>query len=642
MKARSLFNRLACLGFLASISLICMAASWMSPPGGIYITQPINQSSGTILNFRASTITFHDGTVLNSTAGLSGIPGGISGQLQYNNGGTFGGTSGVNYSVSGLSVSTMTISSITVQSKPYSGYAEHKSWMTMEPSQDQFTPSYLRNITDDVQYFGLYVQTENKNGDNFWFRLGNSGIENFAFGTGGAVPNFASAGGYSAFISSPNPFAGYGNPYFATLSATKKIGIQKPIFMAGIGDGSGWAPTSVFQVDETSVTVNGNVLATGTVNVVGHLHVGSGADDNQFSFHIYEPSLYETSAYIQSSNDKQAALYFGNKAQTAFYRPANTNDFRIWTGATDRLGVSGATGEVSLYGGALTTTGTGTFGKLNIGIGNLSVTNSSATLTGTFTTTNSVTTGDLTVGGTIYGGSPIKFGDDIVFTDSTPSNRILLYNYHYSNTWEKFGFGITGSSPGSNQAMIQFMAGNSTQTNIAWGMMSTDGNDTFTEYMRLAYGGVLSIAQGTINLTDPNYPQYGATISQNSALSVGTDNGHLYLYSMSGGYTYLSAGGPTSQSGAYVSGGNVYADYFNGSGYYLTDVAPPSGYNNSNWDTAYGWGDHSQAGYVTGTPWQSEGYLTSTGSSYTTDTTISDGSTTHTYHWSNGVLTGVD
>lgn len=39
----------------------------------------------------------------------------------------------------------------------------------------------------------------------------------------------------------------------------------------------------------------------------------------------------------------------------------------------------------------------------------------------------------------------------------------------------------------------------------------------------------------------------------------------------------------------------------------------------SHGETAYGWGDHAQAGYVTGTPWTSEGYLTdapSDGSQY--------------------------
>jgi len=33
--------------------------------------------------------------------------------------------------------------------------------------------------------------------------------------------------------------------------------------------------------------------------------------------------------------------------------------------------------------------------------------------------------------------------------------------------------------------------------------------------------------------------------------------------------------------------------------------------NSTNWNTAYGWGNHASEGYVTGTPWTSEGYLTS-------------------------------
>lgn len=37
---------------------------------------------------------------------------------------------------------------------------------------------------------------------------------------------------------------------------------------------------------------------------------------------------------------------------------------------------------------------------------------------------------------------------------------------------------------------------------------------------------------------------------------------------------------------------------------------PASNANVSNWDTAYSWGNHASAGYVTGTPWTSEGYLT--------------------------------
>ena len=41
--------------------------------------------------------------------------------------------------------------------------------------------------------------------------------------------------------------------------------------------------------------------------------------------------------------------------------------------------------------------------------------------------------------------------------------------------------------------------------------------------------------------------------------------------------------------------------------------------NSSNWNTAYGWGNHASAGYVTGTPWTSAGYITGiSGSDVTT------------------------
>lgn len=41
--------------------------------------------------------------------------------------------------------------------------------------------------------------------------------------------------------------------------------------------------------------------------------------------------------------------------------------------------------------------------------------------------------------------------------------------------------------------------------------------------------------------------------------------------------------------------------------------------NSANWDTAYVWGNHASAGYVTGTPWTAEGYLTSLSGAVLTD-----------------------
>lgn len=47
--------------------------------------------------------------------------------------------------------------------------------------------------------------------------------------------------------------------------------------------------------------------------------------------------------------------------------------------------------------------------------------------------------------------------------------------------------------------------------------------------------------------------------------------------------------------------------------------------NSTNWNTAYNWGNHAEQGYVTGTPWTSEGYLTSLGNALTDDDFISNG-----------------
>jgi hypothetical protein len=43
--------------------------------------------------------------------------------------------------------------------------------------------------------------------------------------------------------------------------------------------------------------------------------------------------------------------------------------------------------------------------------------------------------------------------------------------------------------------------------------------------------------------------------------------------------------------------------------------------NSANWNTAYGWGNHASAGYVTGTPWTAEGYLTALTGAVLTDQT---------------------
>ncbi|SVC95856.1 uncharacterized protein METZ01_LOCUS348710, partial [marine metagenome] len=45
----------------------------------------------------------------------------------------------------------------------------------------------------------------------------------------------------------------------------------------------------------------------------------------------------------------------------------------------------------------------------------------------------------------------------------------------------------------------------------------------------------------------------------------------------------------------------LYYDHATTSFKWKTDASTPAGYNNTNWDTAFGWGDHSTQGYLTST-----------------------------------------
>jgi len=73
--------------------------------------------------------------------------------------------------------------------------------------------------------------------------------------------------------------------------------------------------------------------------------------------------------------------------------------------------------------------------------------------------------------------------------------------------------------------------------------------------------------------------------------------------------------------------------------------------NSANWNTAYGWGNHASAGYVTGTPWTSMGYLTSqtypavgislsTGSAWGTSITDNSANWNTAYGWGNHASAG--
>lgn len=67
-------------------------------------------------------------------------------------------------------------------------------------------------------------------------------------------------------------------------------------------------------------------------------------------------------------------------------------------------------------------------------------------------------------------------------------------------------------------------------------------------------------------------------------------------------------------SEAYITAADLVAQVYPGVGIALStgsawDTSITN--NSANWDTAYGWGNHTSAGYVTGTPWTALGYITS-------------------------------
>ena len=72
----------------------------------------------------------------------------------------------------------------------------------------------------------------------------------------------------------------------------------------------------------------------------------------------------------------------------------------------------------------------------------------------------------------------------------------------------------------------------------------------------------------------------------------------------------LTALGNVDTVAAGDNGKILYYDHSSTSFKWKPDSATPSGYNNTNWDDAYAWGNHASAGYITSVPAQSFASLT--------------------------------
>ena len=231
---------------------------------------------------------------------------------------------------------------------------------------------------------------------------------------------------------------------------------------------------------------------------------------------------------------------------------------------------------------------------------------------------------------------------------------------HVSQTDGNYGFQL-GSSTVANGDGLYFrnFAGNNTITGSTWLQIATrdwvgDQNYVTTSgYNNVnwdtAFGWGDHSQEGYIKSyteTDTLDSVTTRGSSTSNAITVGelkttkvstpTDD-NLYLYPTGNGHLYLGDSGNGMNMYHYSQQNNgKYTTFTHNGNYYrisptatsgleitsntrITGTLTASGYNDGNWNTAYGWGDHSQ-----------EGYLTSYNDEYTTGATFSSGVITFT------------
>ena len=112
------------------------------------------------------------------------------------------------------------------------------------------------------------------------------------------------------------------------------------------------------------------------------------------------------------------------------------------------------------------------------------------------------------------------------------------------------------------------------------------------------------VDSGGLAYTDFSVNQNGASGAGTLTYNNGTGQFDYTPPDLTGFLTDLTGTGFTTLSdvdtvGATDDGKVLYYDHGTTSFKWRTDTDTPAGYNNANWDTAYGWGDHSVEGYLT-------------------------------------------
>ena len=207
-------------------------------------------------------------------------------------------------------------------------------------------------------------------------------------------------------------------------------------------------------------------------------------------------------------------------------------------------------------------------------------------LSGNITAGGNVTVsgGDITLGGT----GRIQ-GIDTVSANTDAANKLYVDNQVA---------GIVDSAPGTLDTLNELAAALGDDANF-----STTVTNSIATKLPLA-GGTLTgplQAQPWLFRSMANQTEY-------HVLDNGSINGPSWKFRYDGATAnrYVDFGYKDG-NGTYTAGLKLYnnqtiswrgTDIINSSSQWVGGIAS-SGYNNSNWDTAYGWGDHGAAGYLT-------------------------------------------
>ena len=264
--------------------------------------------------------------------------------------------------------------------------------------------------------------------------------------------------------------------------------------------------------------------------------------------------------------------------------------------------------------GALTftgdVTGTGTTGSST----GLTLANSGVTA-GTYTKVTVDSKGRVTVGASATT-SDIAEGTNLYYTDARVGSYLTANNYATQSYVGTQIANLVDAAPGTLDTLNELAAALGDDPNFATTVATSIG----TKQAQLNGTGFVKVTGTTVSYDNSTYLTTSSAASTYVSLS-GSYANPAWITSLGWGKI---TGTPTTISGYGIT--NAYTDaqiqnFFNGAN-------AITGYNKSNWDTAYGWGNHASAGYLTSyTETDTLSSVTSRGASTSTAVTFSTSAT---------------